>query len=136
MDFYDVIERVLEFLQRYQRVTYRALQRQFNFDEAYLEDVKAEIIEARQLAVDEGGRVLVWTGPVGATAASTVPEPPATFLPATWDDSPTGIVSCRMLVYQRMTSAIGNITQFFAGSHYLLPRTSTAWYGDRPSNSR
>src|SRR5207249_4782675 len=31
-------------------------------DEAYLEDLKAEIIEARQLAVDEGGRVLVWTG--------------------------------------------------------------------------
>src|SRR4029434_11235233 len=64
MDFYDVLERVLEILQQHKRVTYRALQRQFDLDEAYLEDLKAEIIEARQLAVDEGGRVLVWTGAV------------------------------------------------------------------------
>ena len=62
MDFYDVLERVLALLQQHKRVTYRALQRQFDLDEAYLEDLKAEIIEARQLAVDEGGRVLVWTG--------------------------------------------------------------------------
>ena len=75
MDFYDVVEQVLALLQRHKRVTYRALQRQFNLDEAYLEDLKAEIIEARQLAVDEGGRVLVWTGAGGATAASAVPVP-------------------------------------------------------------
>ena len=68
MDFYDVLEQVLDLLQQHKRVTYRALQRQFDLDEAYLEDLKAEIIEARQLAVDEGGRVLVWIG-----AASTVP---------------------------------------------------------------
>jgi hypothetical protein len=55
MDFYEVLERVLDLLQRHKRVTYRALQRQFGLDEAYLEDLKAEIIEARQLAVDEGG---------------------------------------------------------------------------------
>ena len=65
MDFYDVLERVLALLQQHKRVTYRALQRQFDLDEAYLEDLKAEIIEARQLAVDEGGRVLVWTGAAG-----------------------------------------------------------------------
>jgi TOMM system kinase/cyclase fusion protein len=72
MDFYDVLERVLALLQQHKRLTYRALQRQFTLDEAYLEDLKAEIIEARQLAVDEGGRILVWTGGVGATAASAV----------------------------------------------------------------
>jgi hypothetical protein len=73
MDFYDVLDRVLELLQQHKRVTYRALQRQFDLDEAYLEDLKAEIIEARQLAVDEGGRVLVWTGASGTAPASTVP---------------------------------------------------------------
>ena len=65
MDFYDVLERVLAILQQHKRVTYRALQRQFDLDESYLEDLKAEIIEARQLAVDEGGRILVWTGAAG-----------------------------------------------------------------------
>ncbi len=72
MDFYAVLERVLALLQQHKRVTYRALQRQFDLDEAYLEDLKAEIIEARQLAVDEGGRVLVWTAaPSFAIAAGS-----------------------------------------------------------------
>ena len=77
MDFYAVLERVLALLQQHKRVTYRALQRQFDLDEAYLEDLKAEIIEARQLAVDEGGRVLVWTGlplPQGAPQPSALED--------------------------------------------------------------
>jgi class 3 adenylate cyclase/predicted ATPase len=77
MDFYEVLERVLELLQQHKRLTYRALQRQFGLDEAYLEDLKAEIIEARQLAVDEGGRVLVWTGAAGAASAPAMPLPQA-----------------------------------------------------------
>ena len=88
MDFYDVLERVLELLQRHKRVTYRALQRQFDLDAAYLEDLKAEIIEARQLAVDEGGRVLVWTGAADAPAASALPLPPAVPQPAVPHDAP------------------------------------------------
>src|SRR5436853_6242391 len=51
-------------LRRRGRVTYRALQRQFGLDDAYLADLKAEIIEAQRLAVDENGTVLVWTGGV------------------------------------------------------------------------
>src|SRR5262249_45827591 len=82
MDFYDVLERVLEILQQHKRVTYRALQRQFDLDEAYLEDLKAEIIEARQLAVDEGGRVLVWTGAAGTAPASAVPLPQIALQPS------------------------------------------------------
>src|SRR5215471_10194627 len=77
MDFYAVLEEVLELLQRHKRVTYRALKRQFQLDDAYLEDLKAEIIEARQLAVDQDGRVLVWTGGIG-----TMPEPVPHPLPA------------------------------------------------------
>ena len=88
MDFYDVLERVLEILQQHKRVTYRALQRQFDLDEAYLEDLKAEIIEARQLAVDEGGRVLVWTGTAGPTPVSAVPLPQVAPPPTTSQVSP------------------------------------------------
>ena len=88
MDFYDVLERVLEILQQHKRVTYRALQRQFDLDEAYLEDLKAEIIEARQLAVDEGGRVLVWTGAAGMAPASALPLPQVAPQPSAPAESP------------------------------------------------
>ena len=88
MDFYDVLERVLAILQQHKRVTYRALQRQFDLDKAYLEDLKAEIIEARQLAVDEGGRVLVWTGAAGTAPASALPLPQASPQPSALEDSP------------------------------------------------
>src|SRR5215472_9842506 len=72
MDFYAVLDEVLELLQCHKRVTYRALKRQFGLDDAYLEDLKAEIIEARQLAVDQDGTMLVWAG-----VAPSLPEPPA-----------------------------------------------------------
>ena len=72
MDFYAVLEEVLELLQRHKRVTYRALKRQFGLDDAYLEDLKAEIIEARQLAVDQDGTMLVWGGDLAS------PPPPTT----------------------------------------------------------
>ena len=71
MDFYAVLDEVLELLQRHKRVTYRALRRQFGLDDAYLEDLKAEIIEARQLAVDQDGTMLVWCGDLAS------PPPPA-----------------------------------------------------------
>src|SRR5712691_1472821 len=71
MDFYAVLDEVLELLQRHKRVTYRALKRQFGLDDAYLEDLKAEIIEARQLAVDQDGTMLVW-----AEEPTSLAEPP------------------------------------------------------------
>ena len=76
MTFEEILDQVLDMLQRRGRVTYGALKRQFNLDDAYLEDVKNEIIEGQQLAVDENGRVLVWTGPKAAVAPAS-PLPPA-----------------------------------------------------------
>src|SRR5215510_13926808 len=72
MTFEEVLAQAIEMLRRRGRVTYRALQRQFGLDDAYLADLKAEIIEAQRLAVDENGTVLVWTG--GADPA-TIPLP-------------------------------------------------------------
>src|SRR5438309_594791 len=46
-------------LQRLGRVSYRALKRQFALDDAFLEDLKYEITEVQQLAVDHGGTVMV-----------------------------------------------------------------------------
>ncbi len=62
MTFDEILEQVLELLQRQGRVSYRALKRRFNLDEDYLEDLKAELIDTQQVAIDEDGKVLVWTG--------------------------------------------------------------------------
>jgi class 3 adenylate cyclase len=86
MDFYAVLAQVMELLQREGRVSYRALKRQFDLDDDYLEDLKAEIIKAKRLAVDEDGDVLIWTG--GATlpvtsGPATAPEwAPLSYTPA------------------------------------------------------
>ena len=62
MTFDELLTQVLELLRRDGRVSYRALRRRFSLDDEYLDDLKAEIIQAKQLAIDEDGAVLVWTG--------------------------------------------------------------------------
>src|SRR5712691_10713781 len=64
MTFDEVLEQVRELLQSKGRVAYRALKRRFELDDEYLEDLKAELIDAEHVAHDEDGKVLVWTGAV------------------------------------------------------------------------
>src|SRR5713101_7040851 len=64
MKFSTVVEQVLELLQRQKRISYRALKREFDLDDEYIEDLKTELIKAKQLARDEDGIVLVWTGEI------------------------------------------------------------------------
>ncbi len=61
MDFDVVLDQVRELLRQRNRVSYHALKRRFALDEAYLDDLKVELIEAEQVAMDENGRILVWT---------------------------------------------------------------------------
>ena len=78
MTFQDVLAQAIDWLQRDKRITYRALKRQFDLDDEYLEDLKAEIIQAKKLAVDEDGAVLVWTGDTeGTPALTSQPDQPA-----------------------------------------------------------
>jgi class 3 adenylate cyclase/predicted ATPase len=72
MTFDEILAHVIEVLQREGRISYRALQRRFDLDDAYLDDLKVELIEAKQLARDENGRILVWTGNTLPTAAPTI----------------------------------------------------------------
>ena len=86
MTFQDVLAQVIAWLQREQRVSYRALKRQLALDDDYLEDLKDELIYAKQLAVDEEGRVLVWTGPTAADLPAALPgwvpnQAPLTYTP-------------------------------------------------------
>src|SRR5262245_51075162 len=77
--FKEILAQVIDWLQQDKRLSYRALKRQFALDDDYLDDLKAELIEARRVALDEDGRVLVWTGDTTPAAAmpSMASEAPA-----------------------------------------------------------
>jgi len=62
MTFDEVLDQVRKLLQSKGRLAYRALKRRFDLDDEYLEDLKAELIKAERVAVDEDDEVLVWTG--------------------------------------------------------------------------
>ena len=69
MTFEEIVDQALAILQHRGRVAYRTLKRHFTLDDEALEDLKAEIIKAQRLAVDEDGEVLVWTGSAGRPPA-------------------------------------------------------------------
>src|SRR5438034_10875794 len=71
MTFEEILDQAIAMLQRRGRLTYGTLKRQFQLDDAALEDLKNELIEGQRLAVDERGNVLVWTG--GADPSSSFP---------------------------------------------------------------
>jgi hypothetical protein len=71
MDFYEVLDQIIDLLRHRGRVTYRALKLQFKLNDEHLEALKEEIIDAQQLAIEEDGRILVWTGASGTTPEHT-----------------------------------------------------------------
>jgi hypothetical protein len=93
MDFYDVLDQVVDLLQRRRRVTYRALKLQFKLDDETLEALKDELLKAQRLAVDEAGEVLVWIGSTGTAQAHSQPTPQPEPLPATSDTQPAQVLS-------------------------------------------
>ena len=66
----------IDWLQQDKRLSYRALKRQFALDDDYLDDLKAELIAVRRVAVEEDGQVLVWTGDAGTPPPSPSVSPP------------------------------------------------------------
>jgi class 3 adenylate cyclase/tetratricopeptide (TPR) repeat protein len=77
MDFYAVLDQILALLRQRGRVSYRALKRQFDLDDAYLDDLKVELIEVQQCARDQEGTMLVWTGQDAPAAAPAPIQPQA-----------------------------------------------------------
>jgi len=80
MTFEEILDHAIAMLQRRGRLTYGTLKRQFQLDDAALDDLKNELIEGQRLAADEAGRVLVWTGdpatPVSPASPSSLHAPP------------------------------------------------------------
>src|SRR5215831_18703969 len=88
MTFEEILDQAIAMLQRRGRLTYGALKRQFQLDDAYLEDLKAELIEGQRLAIDEEGRILVWTGRADMSPLATPPPPQLGPPPTTSDVQP------------------------------------------------
>jgi class 3 adenylate cyclase/predicted ATPase len=89
MTFDELLAHVIELLQRQGRVSYGALKRRFELDEEYLQDLKDELIDAQQLALDEDGRILIWRGNLakngtknGPTERSGLQAPVSTYAEA------------------------------------------------------
>src|SRR5215510_9946935 len=104
MTFDEILEQAIEMLRRRGRLTYRALKRQFDLDDEYLDDLKEELIYGQRLARDEDDRVLVWLGetasasppisiPASAPAADHQP-PPLSYTP----------FKCRLFSYATLGS--------------------------------
>jgi class 3 adenylate cyclase len=87
MTFEEVLDQAMAMLQRRGKVTYRTLQRQFQLDDAALDDLKDALLYAHPQIHDDAGRGLVWTGdpstdPHTVTAPTAIPErPPLAYTP-------------------------------------------------------
>ena len=75
-----VLTQAIAMLQRLGRVSYRALKVQFQLDDDLLALLKDEIVEVHQLARDQDGEMLVWTGETKPTLPS-LPSTPGKSLP-------------------------------------------------------
>jgi class 3 adenylate cyclase len=69
--FEEILDHTLDMLQRRGRVSYAPSSASLSWTDAYLDDLKTEIIEVLQLAVDQDNTMLVWTG-----SSDTSPAPP------------------------------------------------------------
>lgn len=78
-DFPALLERLTAALRSEQRISYRGLKRRFELSDEDIEDIKDELIHARQLARDEDGKVLVWRSE--AAPAASVKSPAAAYTP-------------------------------------------------------
>ena len=87
MDFYAILDQVVALLRQRQRVTSRALKRQFALDDDALADLTAELLYAHPQVRDDAGQGFVWTGepaPAPAAAPSVVepaPQAPLAYTP-------------------------------------------------------
>ena len=75
MKFSEIIKQAIRLLRDSGRLTYRSLKREFDLDDEALEDLKFELTEGQEVAVDKDGKVLVWVGDGEPVPAPTKPKP-------------------------------------------------------------
>ena len=109
MDFVAVVDQAIALLRQRGRLTYRTLQLQFQLDDTHLEILKDELIYGQRLAIDEEGRVLVWTGdtamPEFPAAPASVPAPaPAAAAPPDAERRQLTVMFCDLVDSTRLSS--------------------------------
>ncbi|MBI3798655.1 MAG: hypothetical protein HY268_17030 [Deltaproteobacteria bacterium] len=72
MKFSDIVKQAVVLLRDSGRLTYRTLKREFDLDDAALADLRFELIEGQELAVDKDGKMLVWVGGAGSGETEAV----------------------------------------------------------------
>ena len=134
MHFEEILDQAIAMLQRRGRVTYRALKRQFNLDDAFLEDLTVELIKGQRLARDEDGAVLVWIG----NAASPTPTPPPVTAPVPLAYTPPYLAEKILTTRSAMAGERKQVTVLFAdfkGSTELIrdldPETAQKRLGEK-----
>jgi predicted ATPase/class 3 adenylate cyclase len=63
MKFYGLVTLVYALLQHKKRLSYLALKQEFDLDDVGLEALRVELIQIEQVAIDQDGEFLIWTGP-------------------------------------------------------------------------
>src|SRR5262245_57262947 len=121
MTFEEILDQAIAMLQRRGRLTYGTLKRQFQLDDAALEDLANELIKGQRLARDEDGEVLVWTG-AAVPPPAPAPTPPAT-APAPLAYTPPYLVEKILTTRSALEGERKQVTVLFAdlkGSMELL----------------
>ena len=80
MTFEEILDQAIAMLQRRGRLTYSTLKRQFQLDDAALDDLTEQLLYAHPQVVDDAGRGVVWTGETAG--APTAPPPPSQPVPS------------------------------------------------------
>lgn len=73
MGFYEITDQILALLKSRGRVTYRGLKRELNLDDAFIEDMKEELLYAKHPVIEEDGLGLVWTENTPHTSRDQTP---------------------------------------------------------------
>ena len=89
MRFSEIVKEAREWLRRDGRLRYRSLKREYDLNEEALEDLRDELMESQQVAIDQDGKMLVWTGdgatPPQSAPSQSQPQSPASYTrPNTW----------------------------------------------------
>ena len=74
MSFLDTVVRVKSYLEAQGRVSFRALQREFELSDDALEGLVEELVDVQEVAARDG-RILSWIGGARTEATATEPEP-------------------------------------------------------------
>ena len=90
MKFSDIIDQASALLQRKGRLMYRSLKLEFDLDDEQLDVLKEELIDGQELAVDKGGKILVWKGDNVSTAGVSPPAEQTPRTPSAGRQTPAG----------------------------------------------